>query len=127
MRRWGVRLHRRHSSPLIPLATRPQPTQSGRATITERKGKPRHSCHPGCVIQCSQVYNFDQGHRTSGFEYETIWALGVNANIENLDQIAEADHTSGYTIATNILSVAGHVDPLKKQGQIDLSRNSCSV
>jgi aldehyde:ferredoxin oxidoreductase len=34
-----------------------------------------------------------------------------------------ADHTSGYTIATNILGVGGHVDPLKKDGQIDLSRN----
>jgi aldehyde:ferredoxin oxidoreductase len=34
-----------------------------------------------------------------------------------------ADHTAGYTIATNILGVGGHVDPLKKDGQIDLSRN----
>jgi aldehyde:ferredoxin oxidoreductase len=34
-----------------------------------------------------------------------------------------ADHTSGYSIATNILGVGGHVDPLKKEGQIDLSRN----
>ena len=34
-----------------------------------------------------------------------------------------ADHTSGYTIATNILGVGGHVDPLKKDGQVDLSRN----
>ena len=34
-----------------------------------------------------------------------------------------ADHTSGYTIATNILGVGGKVDPLKKDGQIDLSRN----
>jgi aldehyde:ferredoxin oxidoreductase len=34
-----------------------------------------------------------------------------------------ADHTSGYTIATNILGCGGHVDPLKKDGQIDLSRN----
>ena len=47
---------------------------------------------PGCVIRCSQVYNDDQGKfMTSGFEYETIWALGANATISNLDQIAEAD------------------------------------
>jgi aldehyde:ferredoxin oxidoreductase len=34
-----------------------------------------------------------------------------------------ADHTAGYTIATNILNVGGQVDPLKKEGQIELSRN----
>jgi aldehyde:ferredoxin oxidoreductase len=34
-----------------------------------------------------------------------------------------ADHTSGYAIATNILKVGGYVDPLKKEGQVELSRN----
>jgi aldehyde:ferredoxin oxidoreductase len=34
-----------------------------------------------------------------------------------------ADHTSGYTIATNILKVGGFVDPLSKEGQVELSRN----
>ncbi|HOP40080.1 MAG TPA: aldehyde ferredoxin oxidoreductase C-terminal domain-containing protein [Geobacteraceae bacterium] len=34
-----------------------------------------------------------------------------------------ADHTSGYTIATNILKVGGFVDPLSKEGQVTLSRN----
>jgi aldehyde:ferredoxin oxidoreductase len=34
-----------------------------------------------------------------------------------------ADHTAGYAVATNILNVGGSVDPLKPEGQIDLSRN----
>ncbi len=34
-----------------------------------------------------------------------------------------ADHTAGYAIATNILKVGGFVDPLKSEGQIELSRN----
>lgn len=34
-----------------------------------------------------------------------------------------ADHTAGYTIATNILKVGGYVDPLSKEGQVELSRN----
>jgi len=34
-----------------------------------------------------------------------------------------ADHTAGYTIATNILKVGGFVDPLSKEGQVELSRN----
>jgi aldehyde:ferredoxin oxidoreductase len=34
-----------------------------------------------------------------------------------------ADHTMGYTIATHILGVGGQVDPLSKEGQVELSRN----
>jgi len=192
-------------------------------TITARGGKPKHGCHAGCIIQCSQVYHDKQGkYVTSGFEYETIWGLGADCCIDELDDIAHADnlmddigidsietavmfgvamqagilpfgdgkgvlrllseeiakgtplgrilgggagsvgraygvtrvpvvknqgipaydprsvkgigityatstmgadHTSGYTIATNILNVGGYVDPLKKDGQVELSRN----
>ena len=192
-------------------------------TIVARGGKPRHGCHAGCIIQCSQVYNDKDGkYVTSGFEYETIWGLGADCCIDNLDDIARADsimddigidsietavvfgvameagilpwgdskemlrilteeigtgtplgrilgggagavgkaygvtrvpvvknqaipaydprsvkgigityatstmgadHTAGYTIATNILNVGGFVDPLKKEGQVELSRN----
>lgn len=34
-----------------------------------------------------------------------------------------ADHTSGYAVATNILKVGGFVDPLKPEGQVELSKN----
>ncbi|MEJ5378054.1 MAG: aldehyde ferredoxin oxidoreductase C-terminal domain-containing protein [bacterium] len=34
-----------------------------------------------------------------------------------------ADHTAGYAVATNIMKVGGFVDPLKPEGQVDLSRN----
>ncbi|HSO09385.1 MAG TPA: aldehyde ferredoxin oxidoreductase C-terminal domain-containing protein [Desulfoprunum sp.] len=192
-------------------------------TIVARGGKPKHNCHPGCVIQCSQIYNDAAGKKlTSGFEYESIWAMGADCCVDNLDHIAEADHimddigidsieipvafavameagvlpfgdgpgicrilredvakgtalgriigngagsvgrafgitrvptvknqaipaydpraikgigityatstqgadhTMGYTIATNILGVGGKVDPLTKEGQVELSRN----
>ncbi len=192
-------------------------------TIVARGGKPKHNCHPGCVIQCSQIYSDLKGqYKTSGFEYETIWALGADCCIADLDCLAEADHlmddlgldsietpvafgvameagllkfgdgvelcrilkeevgkgtplgriigngaasvgktygvtrvpvvknqaipaydpraikgigityatstqgadhTMGYTIATNILGVGGKLDPLSKEGQVELSRN----
>lgn len=191
--------------------------------IVERGGKPRHNCHKGCVIQCSQLYNDADGNfKTAGFEYESIWAMGADCAVDDLDKIAEmdnilddigidtietavtfgvameggmlkfgdsdemirilkeevakgtplgriigsgagnvgrtygvtrvpvvknqaipaydpraikgigityatstqgADHTMGYTIATNILNVGGSVDPLSKEGQVELSRN----
>ncbi len=192
-------------------------------TIVERAGKPKHNCHKGCVIQCSQIYNDkEKKYKTSGFEYESIWAMGADCCVDNLDHIAEADHlmddigvdsietsvamgvameggllefgdgegicrilredvakgtplgriigcgaasvgrafgvtrvpvvknqaipaydpravkgigityatstqgadhTMGYTIATNILGVGGSVDPLSHEGQVELSRN----
>jgi aldehyde:ferredoxin oxidoreductase len=62
-------------------------------TIVSRGGKHKHGCHAGCIIQCSQVYVDESGaYITSGFEYETIWGLGANAMIEDLDDIARCDH-----------------------------------
>jgi aldehyde:ferredoxin oxidoreductase len=34
-----------------------------------------------------------------------------------------ADHTAGYAVTANVLGVGGNVDPLKADGQVDLSRN----
>lgn len=34
-----------------------------------------------------------------------------------------ADHTAGYSVTANILQVGGEIDPLKKEGQVELSRN----
>jgi len=61
-------------------------------TILERGGKVKHNCHAGCVIQCSQVYNDADGKKlTAGFEYESIWAMGADCCVDNLDDIAIAD------------------------------------
>jgi aldehyde:ferredoxin oxidoreductase len=191
--------------------------------IEARGGSTTHGCHAGCVIQCSQTYNDEDGnYMASGFEYEMIWAFGANFGISDLDLIAKidnlmddigvdaietgvafgvaaeggllefgdgdtvykiltedipngtpigkiigsgagyvgklygltrvpvvknqgipayepraikgqgityattpmgADHTAGYAVATNILNSGGYIDPLKKEGQVELSRN----
>jgi aldehyde:ferredoxin oxidoreductase len=188
----------------------------------KRGGLATHGCHRGCIIQCSGIYNDDEGnYLTKQPEYETVWSHGGNCGIDDLDAIATldrmdddfgldtiemgvtigvameaglarfgdqdaairllaevgqgtplgrilgsgagvtgkvfgvervpvvknqalpaydprgvqgigvtyatstmgADHTAGYAIATNILKVGGFVDPLKAEGQVDLSRN----
>jgi aldehyde:ferredoxin oxidoreductase len=34
-----------------------------------------------------------------------------------------ADHTAGYAVTANVLKVGGYIDPLKPEGQIELSRD----
>ncbi len=200
---------------------------SGEAIFKENKkrtGKEiyNHACSPGCIIQCSNTwYDKDGKEMVSCQEYESIWALGPNCGIDDLDVTGEliricndlgidtieagvtlgvameaglaefgdgkraiellkeigkaspigrilgqgaaftgrafgvlrvpavkgqampayepravkgigityitstmgADHTSGYTIAPEILSVGGKADPLDKKGKVELSRN----
>lgn len=61
--------------------------------INARGGKAKEGCHAGCLIQCSQTYvDKDGKYLTSGFEYETVWALGANTLIRELDDIAMLDH-----------------------------------
>ncbi len=49
-----------------------------------------HRCHPGCIISCSTVYPHEDGsEHVSSVEYESIWSLGANCGIDNLDHVAE--------------------------------------
>jgi len=49
-----------------------------------------HPCHPGCIIQCSNVYPKPDGtEHVSCIEYESVWAFGANCGIDDLDAIAE--------------------------------------
>jgi len=49
-----------------------------------------HACGPGCIIQCSNTwYRKDGKEYTSCLEYESVWALGANCDIDDLDAIAE--------------------------------------
>ncbi|MFC1669005.1 aldehyde ferredoxin oxidoreductase C-terminal domain-containing protein [Spirochaetota bacterium] len=60
-----------------------------------------------------------KGQAMPAYDPRAIQGIGVTYATSPMG----ADHTSGYAIATNILKVGGFVDPLKPDGQIDLSRN----
>lgn len=61
-------------------------------TETARGGLATHGCHRGCTIQCSGTYVDKDGHYvTKQPEYETVWALGGNCEIDDLDAIAMLD------------------------------------
>ena len=58
--------------------------------IKKRGGVRPHFCSPGCVIQCSEVWTKPGGKDPMGcLEYESIWALGANCGIYDLDVIGE--------------------------------------
>jgi len=61
-------------------------------TIKDRGGKYNHSGCSTCIIQCSNVYVDAQGeYVTSSLEYETLFALGANCGIDDLDALAQMD------------------------------------
>ncbi|MHA1669918.1 MAG: aldehyde ferredoxin oxidoreductase C-terminal domain-containing protein [Promethearchaeota archaeon] len=58
--------------------------------IKKRGGQRPHFCNPGCVIQCSEVWCKPGGKDPVGvLEYESVWSLGPNCGIYNLDEIGE--------------------------------------
>jgi len=60
--------------------------------MVERGGR-MHACMPGCVIQCSIIYNDAEGKRlTSAYEYEVIAMMGTNLGFCNHDAIARLKH-----------------------------------
>ncbi|MHA2294657.1 MAG: aldehyde ferredoxin oxidoreductase C-terminal domain-containing protein [Candidatus Hodarchaeales archaeon] len=72
-----------------------------------------HACHPECTIRCSNIFPYeDTGeHHVSPLEYESVWALGSNTEIDSLYHVAELNRICNNigicTIeAGNILAVA---------------------
>ena len=60
-----------------------------------------------------------KGQALPAYDPRGIQGIGVTYATSTMG----ADHTAGYAVATNILGVGGNVDPLKPEGQIELSRN----
>lgn len=60
-----------------------------------------------------------KGQAIPAYDPRAVKGLGVTYATSTMG----ADHTAGYATATNILKVGGFVDPLKAEGQVELSRN----
>jgi len=49
-----------------------------------------HACSPGCIIQCSNTWHKPDGtEHVSCQEYESVWSLGANCGIDDLDVTGE--------------------------------------
>ena len=60
-----------------------------------------------------------KGQALPAYDPRAVQGIGVTYATSPMG----ADHTSGYAVAANILNVGGSVDPLKPEGQVELSRN----
>ena len=60
-----------------------------------------------------------KGQAMPAYDPRAIQGIGVTYATSTMG----ADHTAGYAIAANVLGVGGTVDPLRPEGQVDLSRN----
>jgi len=60
-----------------------------------------------------------KGQSMPAYDPRAVQGIGVTYATSTMG----ADHTAGYAIATNILGVGGRVDPLRPEGQVELSRN----
>jgi aldehyde:ferredoxin oxidoreductase len=60
-----------------------------------------------------------KGQSMPAYDPRAVQGIGVTYATTTMG----ADHTAGYAVATNIMGVGGNVDPLKSEGQIELSRN----
>lgn len=88
------------------------------ANLAARGGRNKLACQPGCVVQCSNVYN-DQGgnYLTSGFEYETIAMFGPNCRIADLDAIARMDRICD-DLGVDTIEIANAVAMCMEGGKI---------
>ncbi len=60
-----------------------------------------------------------KGQALPAYDPRAVHGIGVTYATSPMG----ADHTAGYAVAQNVLKVGGDVDPLKPEGQIELSRN----
>jgi aldehyde:ferredoxin oxidoreductase len=85
----GALPHRNFSAGYDDLA--PMVSGEKKAEVIKKRGGVRpHGCSPGCIIQCSEVWVKEGGVDPVGvLEYESVWALGPNCGIYDLDDVGE--------------------------------------
>jgi aldehyde:ferredoxin oxidoreductase len=88
------------------------------------KGTPMGRILGGGAAVTGKVFGIERvpvvkGQAMPAYDPRAVQGIGVTYATTPMG----ADHTAGYAVATNILGVGGNVDPLKPEGQLELSRN----
>jgi aldehyde:ferredoxin oxidoreductase len=89
--------------------------------VEERDGEGMtgHKCHPGCVIQCSNIFPDEEGEAVvSVVEYETAWSLGANLGIADLDTIADMTYQCN-DLGLDTIEAGNTIAMAMESGQIE--------
>lgn len=89
--------------------------------ITERKGEgsTSHSCMPGCLIRCSNIFPDKNGKTiVSPIEYETIGLMGSNCGIGDLDIIGRLNYLCN-DIGLDTIEMGGTIGVAMEAGVIN--------
>ncbi|RQD68429.1 MAG: aldehyde ferredoxin oxidoreductase [Tindallia sp. MSAO_Bac2] len=82
-------------------------------------GNPSHSCMPGCIIRCSNVYPDKDGEEiVAPLEYETIGLMGSNCGISDLDTIAHLNKKCN-DLGLDTIDTGGAIAIAMEAGVID--------
>jgi len=83
---------------------------------TSRGGEQTHSCMPGCVIQCSNVYHDASGKEVvSPVEYETLGLLGSNCGLTEPDDLAQLNFVAN-DLGVDTIELGGMIGVLMEAG-----------
>ena len=86
--------------------------------IKKNGGVRPHFCSPGCIIQCSEVWTKPGGKDPVGcLEYESVWALGANCGIYDLDIVAELNRACN-DLGTDTIETGGTIAVAMEGGVI---------
>jgi aldehyde:ferredoxin oxidoreductase len=87
--------------------------------IKERGGERPHLCNPGCIIQCSEVWTKSDGSDPVGvLEYESVWGLGANTEIYDLDIVGELNRACN-DLGMDTIETGGTLGVAMEGGLID--------
>ena len=89
-----------------------------------RRGTPLGRLIAAGAEALGRVYGIERvptvkGQSMPAYDPRAIQGMGVTYATSTMG----ADHTAGYAVTANVLSVGGRVDPLRPEGQVELSRN----
>lgn len=82
-----------------------------------RGGKATHSCMPGCIMRCSNVYPLPDGKVCAPIEYETAWALGPHCEIGDLDVVGKLNYICN-DVGIDTMETGGTLGVLMEAGVI---------
>ena len=95
--------------------------------IKKRGGVRPHFCSPGCVIQCSEVWTKPGGKDPVGvLEYESVWALGPNCSIYDLDVIGELNRACN-DLGLDTIEAGGLIGVAMEGGLIEFGDGKSSL